>query len=501
MIAAAAASRALGADPPAMTETSTRPSEMLSASPALAAEPPVLEIDDDPQLFLDDYLVDNRWGLPTRADMVRRRFHPPRKEERNPLIAEGGGYANVVQDRQAGLFRMWYQAFWDQSLKPRKYTYATAYAESPDGLAWTLPRIDKYAFKGTRENNIVMLGPAGGVAECQFLLDVPEEDRRGYPFVMLYSTNDAGHQGLHLIGSHNGRDWEPASDVRIALGFTPDTQSSILWDPRQKKYVCFTRATNLYQDGDSGPRRRIARLEHSKLWDQWPVFPENILIPDALDEQGGYDYFYGMPVKYYAGIYWGFLWPYDAPSGKIHTELAFSRDGRSFQRLADRPRMIDLGPEHAWDHGMTFGCSWIEVRDEWWIYYSASNESHNATVCRTGIGLARLRKEGFVSLRSPAGGGVVVTRLLRWPGGKLRLNADARHGELSVKVTGYDRKPLPGFDPQASLPIVGDNVRHEVRWSQGDLDNLRGKPLRLEFSMKGVVDLYGFQAVAGKEPS
>lgn len=471
-----------------------------------SAQPRAVSIDHDVQLFVDDELVDNRWGVLYETETVLRVFHPPQKDDRNPLIAGKGGYVNVVRDERAGLFRMIYQDFWDISYNPRRYTYATAYAQSTDGIRWELPRIGKYAFKGTSDNNVVMLGPSGGWAECQFLLDVPEDQRRGYRFVLLYGTNARGHRGLHLIGSQDGIEWDTANDLLITPNFNPDTQNSIVWDPRQRKYVMFTRATDIYAKdwgpgGDLwGPRRRVARLEHSNLWDTWPVYTENILIPDELDAKTDHNYFYGMPARYHAGIYWGFLWPYGVKKGDIYTELAFSRDGRSFQRFPERPRLIDLGPAGTWDHGMVFGSAgWVEVGDEWWVYYAGHDQGHNSHQVKPGIGLARLRKEGFVSLRSPAGGGGVVTRMLRWPGGKLYVNADAAQGEFTVKVTGYDRKPLPNFRPPESLPLTGNRVRHEVKWQQGEIGSLKDEPIRLEFTMKNTVDLYGFRAVPDGE--
>lgn len=159
-------------------------------------EAQVLEIAHEPQFFVDDYLVDNRWGVEYLTETVSRVFHPPQKDKRNPLIAGTGGYVNVVRDEQAGLFRMWYQDYWDQSLEPRKYTYGIAYAESVDGVDWKLPRIGKYEFKGTRDNNIVLLGPEHGRAEAQFLLDLPPQHRRGYKYVMLYSTNVSGQSAF-----------------------------------------------------------------------------------------------------------------------------------------------------------------------------------------------------------------------------------------------------------------------------------------------------------------
>ena len=464
----------------------------ISPEVAAGAAPAVVTIDHNPQFFIDDYLVDNRWGVRFLTETVTRVSHQPSKDIHNPVIAGKGGYVNVARDERTGLFRMWYQDYWDQSLNPRKYTYGIAYAESTDGIHWKLPRIGKYDFKGTRDNNIVLLGPENGRAETPFLLDVPHEHRRGYEYLMLYTTNVRGKSGMHVIGSKDGIAWDSASDVRIAADFTPDTQASIVWDPRHAKFVCFTRATNIYRA--KGERRKIARLENNSLWGAWPVTPENILLPDSLDARTGHNYFYGMPTRYYAGIYWGFLWPYRHQED-IYTELAFSRDGRNFQRFPDRPRLIDLGPDKSWDGGMVLGSpTWIEVGDQWWIYYTATNEAHKSRTPTPGIGLARIRKEGFVSLRSPPGGGFVVTRLLRWPGGRLFVNADVCQSEMTVRITDYNRQPLKNFDSGPSLPIIGDSVHHEVRWKKGDIRDLKGLAIRIEFFMKSRADLYSFRA-------
>jgi len=195
-----------------------------------------------------------------------------------------------------------------------------------------------------------------------------------------------------------------------------------------------------------------------------------------------------MPTRYYGGIYWGFLWPYQHQE-VIYTALAWSRDGRNFQRPVNRPRLLDLGAQGAWDGGMAMASNWLEVGDEWWMYYTATRGRHKEFDPGPGIGLARLRKEGFASLRSPPGGGFVVTKTLLSPGGILRVNADAAKGELRVRLTDYGRAPLPGFE---SRPITGDGVRQEVCWDCGSAAIPAGGPLRLEFEMKGIVDLYSF---------
>ena len=315
-----------------------------------------IAIDDQPQFFVDDYLVDNRWGVEYLTEAVIRVFHAPVKEPANPVIAGCGGYVNVL--REGGRFRMWYQEYWDQSMEPRKYTYGVAYAESDDGIDWRLPTIGRHEFKGTTDNNIVLLGPQGGRAEVPYLLDVPDEYKRGYKYLLLYLTDEP--ESARLIGSHDGIEWDRDSDTCIAAGFSPDTHGSIVWDPRRERFAWFTRATNLYQV--RGARRKVARLEHGGLWDEWPILSENILLPDALDGADLHHYFYGMPTRYYAGVYWGFLWPYQHQED-IYTALAWSRDGINFQRPVDRPRLIDVGAPGAWDGGMAMASNWQEVGD------------------------------------------------------------------------------------------------------------------------------------------
>jgi hypothetical protein len=445
-----------------------------------------MQIDQEPQFFIDDHIVDNRWGVEWLTETVTRVFHTPVKHEANPLVAGKGGHINVVRDEEADLYRMWYTDYWDQSFEPRLYTYAIAYAESKDGVDWHLPHIGKHEFKGTKDNNIVLLGPTGGRAEAAFVLDLPDDMRRGYKYVAVYMTDDP--KSTRLIGSQDGITWERDSDMSIATGFTPDAHHSIVWDPKIERFVWFTRATNIYRN--RGERRKLARLEHTSLWEEWPIRTENVLLPDQVDAQTLHNYFYSMPTRYHAGIYWGFLWSYRHQED-IFVSLAFSRDGRNFQRPADRPALISPGDEGDWDGGMVTASGWVEVGDEWWIYFSGTDGRHKEREPVPGIGLARMRKEGFASLRSPAGGGFIVTKTFICPGDRLFVNVDATQGELSVRVTDYERQALPGFEANG-LPLSGDHVRHEVTWNDRQLETLRGQEIRLEFEMKGVVDLYSF---------
>jgi len=457
-----------------------------------------LAIGVEPQFFIDDYLVDNRWSLRQKHGAVVRVFHEPQKHEKNPVIAGDGGYVSVVRDDEAGLYRMWYQTHhYIKKTKPVEVRYGVAYAESPDGLVWTRPDLDLVDWPGAKPNNVVLSSGRRG-SQGGFLLELPEKDRGGHRFVLLYRDSE----GIHLIGSQDGIHWAPDSDTIISH-IHSDTSNVIVHDPIRDKYVMFCRAKHIYRRRkghilDVGASRRVARMESAELRTQWPDKPQTILVPDNLDSGKKLNFFYGMPTRYYAGLYWGFLWPFKMNTD-IDTELAFSRDGVRFQRLPGRPKLIRLGPEGSWDDGMVFGgCRWVEVGDEWWIYYSGFDGPHNSRDRTPGIGLARVRREGLVSLHAPASGGVVCTRRLLWPGGGLLANVDAGGGEFRVRVSDAQRQPIPGFDYTDCAPFSGDGVAHEVTWGKLGAGELAGKVIRLEFLLKNA-HLYTFRA-AGDGP-
>jgi len=486
-----------------------RPIALFAVSSALlmhAAPPPAdpVEIGSTPQFFIDDHIVDNRWALKQKKEAVLRVFHAPVKHAGNPLFTGEAGYVSVARDEQAGLFRMWYQTHAWMGTGPEdeaRTFYAIAYAESKDGIQWELPKLGLHEWQGTKDNNIVYKGFQDSRASGPQILQLPEADRRGHKYVLTYRTAAAkrGNNGIRLVGSQDGIHWDESSDTLICQ-LPSDTLNSIVHDSARNEYVMFCRPKNRYRlfKGDiieTGESRRIARLSNPKLWEEWKAVPQAILTPDEIDARESFNAFYGMPARYHAGIYWGALWCFRF-NDHIFTELAFSRDGFQFDRLPDRPKMIPLGEEGTWDDSMTFGSmDWVEVDDEWWFYYAGWDGDHGGKDRKAGMGLAKLRKEGLISLHGPAGGGVVVTRRIQWPGGKLVINADAAKGELKVRVSDATRKVLPGFDYTDCEPFTGNATAHEVSWRGQSPDSLAGKELRFEFYLRNA-DLYTFRADA-----
>ena len=474
-----------------------------SVLPLQGAPPPrePVEIGTAPQFFVDDHIVDNRWAVKQKKEAVLRVLHSPVKHKANPLINGDGGFVTVAKDESTGLMKMWYQTHTWESLgtDETKTIYGIAYAESTDGLHWDRPSLGLYDWEGSTENNIVWRGLKESRASGPQILKVPEKDRRGHRFLLTYRTTAAtkGQNGIRVIGSQDGIHWDESSDTLIHP-LPSDTLNSIVYDEAREEYVMFCRPKDRYRlfNGDildTGESRRIARMSHTSLWETWPTSPQTILTPDELDARESFNAFYGMPTRYHAGIYWGSLWCFRF-NDHIFTEPAFSRDGFQFERLPDRPKLIPLGEEGTWDDSMAFGSmDWVEVGDEWWFYYAGWDGDHGGKDRKPGIGLAISRKEGLVSLHGPSGGGVVVTRLLKWPGGNLLVNADASEGELKVRVTDANRKVIPGFDYPDAEPLSKDRVTHEVEWKDHSLDELTEREVRLEFYLRNS-DLFTFRA-------
>ncbi len=482
-----------------------------------------LKIGREPQFVFDLHVVDCTWTLHEKKEPVKRVFHSAVKHGDKPLLTgDQPSHLAVVRDDD-GTFRMWYQLnrrieFPKGRTKGEaQYHSYCAYAQSNDGIVWDRPELNLYP-KSDDEHlpkNCVLHRVDSPTThfDCPQLLKAPERDRRGYRYLMTYlgGGTNATYRGIRVVGSHDGVHWDLENDVQISpIG--SDHHNSVVYDPRLDEYVLYLRAKHIYlaagqrggfdtiEEGQAGvrvntgqSRRGVARMSSRELWKPWSDVPQTILIPDETDAANGYNFFYGLPTQYSHGIYWGFLQSFRM-NDYMHAELAFSRDGIRFERLPWRPKIVEYGAEGAWDSVMILASPhWIEVGDEWWIYYNGWDGPHGTVERTGGIGLAKLRKEGFISQHGPATGGIVCTREIRWPGGELSVNADASHGEMRVRVSDALRKPLKGFDYDDSPAFTGDATAHVVNWNGKSLAEMKDQIVRLEFFLKDA-DLYTFRS-------
>jgi hypothetical protein len=115
----------------------------------------------------------------------------------------------------------------------------------------------------------------------------------------------------------------------------------------------------------------------------------------------------------------------------------------------------------------------------------------------SGIGLARLRRDGFVSLDAGAEPGLLLTRPLHFEGKELHLNADAASGsvraelyravEVPFKYPGQNwtiGEPIPGHALSDCLPIQENATDTVLRWkNRKTLADLAGCPVVIRFEL------------------
>ncbi len=472
---------------------------------------PPLKIGHRRQLLMDDYVVEDR-----RA--IRRVVHQPVKHPANPLFSTGSGglcpdrsfnYVNVIRDSENGLYRAWAASSIQikQPTPPFFYWLTRArYYESDDGLRWRAPELGIIEIDGTKANNVFKGSPeitydSVGVSES------PPKWRHKGRYMMVYHLGPAGRdphpeliaggQELRLAFSDDGVDWRDQQENPIFRGQS-DTANNVCYNPVRDVIMSYRRPPI-----NAGEIRRIAYAESTDLitWTQ----PEHVIVPDELDSYS----LYCMPVVRYEGVYFGFLHmfylrrPFTTEGKvekymKLDVQLAWSRDGKKWERHPERPLFIETGRDGSYDRGMIHAAKGLIVHDDRIeVYYTGSEALHISTMPgESSLCLATLRRDGFVSLDAPENGNI-LTKPIECPGGKLRINAKTRKGG-SIRVAirrgdgEHDGERLQNRSYENCVPFTGDGLDAGVTWKgKPNLNDLTGKAIRIEFLLENA-ELYSF---------
>ena len=100
---------------------------------------------------------------------------------------------------------------------------------------------------------------------------------------------------------------------------------------------------------------------------------------------------------------------------------------------------------------------YLVMGDEIWIYYAAFNCTHYGTRFperEAGIGLCKLRLDGWVGLASEGEEGYFLSRPFDLEGEpiELEINADASKGYVKVAVVGEDHQLVPDIPSTTAWP-------------------------------------------------
>lgn len=461
------------------------------------------------QLMFDRHVIDDASG-------VERTVHPPVHYEKNPVLPGEPQFSKVHMgssfrfDPATRKFRLW-ACTWNTARPKYDWSIYQTYFESDDLIRWTAPQLGLFEIEGSKANNVIH-GEIGVTHSSISVVEVPPRLRARGRYAMLCSTAEdtprtTANHGMEvcIAWSDDGLRWKDQPENPVIRGRT-DTFNNIVYNPQRDVFMMYRRPSV-----NANQIRRVAYSESSDLitWTQ----PETILFPDEADAA---NMFYSLVVVPYQDMYVGFLQnfylymdnpSYDGPvrngpkSHQLDIELAWSRDGRRWERHPKRPIFLETGVPGSFDAGMVYVHQGLHENDgKIALLYSGHEELHITQAVKmgrgSGMGLLTLRQDGFVSLDAPKEG-YVLTRPLLIPGGKLHLNAQTEPGGF-IRVAlrrgdgVNDGDWLEGWNYEQAQDFRGDSVNATVTWNNGaDLNAFKGRSLRLHFWMNKA-KLYSF---------
>jgi hypothetical protein len=430
------------------------------------------------------------------AENVRLAVGSVTKHPANPLFGEDRPwevrfdnlYANIIHDREAGIYRCWYSPFirdvsdkpamenWDKisyGAELRKLRDANAremgicYATSKDGIHWEKPELGLVEFNNSTANNLILRGPHG----AGLFRDTRETDPQR-PFKLFYK----GAGSMKVRFSEDGLHWSPerpAAGIRVP----GDTHNNAFWSPERKRYVGITRMKK--------GQRLVARVE-SEDFEHWTPAVE--VMRGDVEKQT-----YAMPTFQQDDLYLGLVMILRRHDDRVHCELAWSPDTVNWQRIDPGTPLIPLSKirgDYDWGCAYAAACPIVQPDGTIRIYYGASNGRH--TSWRNGfLALAALRPDGWAGFvpadRSrPA---FVRTAPLARIGKTLRVTSDAAEGGY-VQVAALDKD---GAALAQSEPLHGTSTAAPVQWPVGfSLTKQKGEVVQLEFNLRDA-KLYAFR--------
>lgn len=456
-------------------------------------------------LFLDDHHILYRSG-------TRRVFHPPTPCSNEPLVAATEpwetalAWNSIYRDPKTGRYQLWYQSYISNDLADRRYGCVVCYAESDDGIHFTKPKLDLFAFGPHERTNIVLLGSGGHSFRycCSVLVDdaAPAPQRYRMAYFDWSETAQGQMPGLCVAFSPDGIVWSKHSQApRLPISYgalgaelplstdrdqpwsVPLSMSDgtdVFFDPVRAVYVWYGK---MWIDGPEGHmawKHAMGRTESPDFLD-WST-PELVCGPD--DDDPPHVEFHTTPVFWHEGVYICLNQVLDRAvgGGVIDVELMLSRDGFDWRRPFRDQFFLGRGEQGSFTGGSIFTNSTpVLLDDQMRFYYggysagatSSDNERHVS-----GIGMAWLPRDRFAGItplpvtdlptqRQPVQDVGQVTLKKRPMDGLagMTLNADASDGVIRVELLDSAGRRLPGYCADDAVPIHGDSLAHEIRWS------------------------------------
>ncbi|MBO7741950.1 MAG: hypothetical protein J6S21_05290 [Victivallales bacterium] len=380
-----------------------------------------------------------------------------------------------------------------------------ALAESSDGIHY---QPIKDGLKGYGNiSNVVFNGKGNSVHGATVLFDPndPEPARRFKCAAALDEPGDImAYAPCHIAFSPDGKNWTLDGNKHIWSHYWSDTYNALIYNPVLQCYQVFCRAV--------GTDRRICTVLSKDLvnWSE----PQCILHPGPLDPPG--TEFYGMPVFYHQGIFYGYLWPFDTDdedpvaykmTGRMRTELAYSYDGLNWNRTYQP--VLDMKDYDSDGYGVFQNTIYNTIlnreQDKWLSAVTLTRGDHGAGLYKDKDGnhlppasahgdntnsvrlIAEMKPGRFCGLESIGLSGRIRTKNMVMKRGGVfpTINVACPYGEMRVRLCNTRNQPLPGFDFQDCVPFRGDELAWKPLWKERRIEETEGKFFNMEIELNG----------------
>ena len=478
-------------------------------------------------LFVDDVEVQDHPGFV-------RKVQQPARVQAEPVLCpdrpwEGHAvqmWGSVLYDAEETLFKMWYFTHGPAGSgnAGRKFM---CYATSEDGVKWHKPELGVYSWQGSSANNIEYPTPetpldAGSVHAWGIVKDLNEQDpSRRYKMGFyqerpgrvaraditktpaerkVYFQSILDRHGMYAAHSPDGVHW--TLDEELCIPRAGDG-GAVVYDPGHRRFVAVSRRHNTIADHFVlrwKQYRKVVALSTSADFLHWTPL-QTALKPDDFDD--GRDQFESMTPFAYGNQYLGFLAVFLTSTGQGATELATARDILHWQRVARHEEFLSIGSPGAWDNG------WVSsslnppvLKDSrLHIWYSGMRRHGSDHKFEAAIGLATLRKDGFVALCT-GGPAELMTEPVRVEAPRLYVNASvfgtkrsAENGRIRARVV-CDTQVPEGFSIEDCNGLVRDDqTDFELTWGEErrNLSEFKGGKVRLHIQADAPANLYSYR--------
>ncbi|MAE61799.1 MAG: hypothetical protein CMJ49_10650 [Planctomycetaceae bacterium] len=446
----------------------------------------LLDIGAEPQGFVDDRAIADSIGLTRRVRQLERVSDQPQLVSAEPWEGEQVVPIAVVHDDDRGVWRMWYSTYaMNVERRPDIGTHwAMHLAVSDDGLNWRRDDVNVLKADGLPSNNLCVDEQGEPIEGPVTVFDEPHDPDPTKRYKLInYRPN------YYLSYSEDGVHWRRAQEDPVwsnGAGDGLEETHFFMRDPKLGKYRAYMRVWMRHQT-----MRTISLGESDDLL-SWSG-PK--IIWTAHDYYGVGSQIYGMTVFYDGGLYWGLPWMFygDEPLDpnlrqNMRYKLAWSEDGVAWHALKPEMDVLPMGDPKQFDAYMVFSPGQVvQLADKNVVYYSGTNNRHDGStdgIC--GVGIATVRRGGFVSLEAGADEAHMITHRTLIRGDHLTINARTESdGYIDVELLDDRGQYLKGLRFDVADRFTGDDTQHKLAWNgQHDLTSLRGQNVMLRFKMR-----------------